>query len=225
MKYQGFLQFYKICLQLYPAKFRGRYAEQMYLTACDMLQDGRGMPVVGRLLGDTCIGIITEYTKQLGENRMKKQRKSATAIGDKVWLGIQVGTLLMMTGVSAQQLINISWAFRHQPAIYSADSLAMGLLPLVLTAVTFWMLGGLRLGRWSRVFSACVIGCAGAGAFYWFGTMVALRLWQWSPWHSLFGGMHVLYDGITLCMYLVLFYLLGMRVLGRLAIKPGRQSA
>jgi hypothetical protein len=225
MKYQGFLQFYKICLQLYPAKFRGRYAEQMYLTAADMLQDGYGMPAIGRLLGDTCVGIITEYTKQLGENRMKKQRKVTTTMGDRAWLGVQIVAMLLMAWVSAQPFINIPAVIRQQPPIYSIDSLLMGLLPLALTGVAFWLLGGLRLRRWTRAFSSFAIGCASAGAFYWFGSIAAMRLWWFLPWRTSFGTLHMAYDIATLFVYLSLFYLVGRRLMARLAIKPAARSA
>lgn len=219
MKYQGFLQFYKICLQLYPAEFRDRYAEQMYLTAADMLQDGWGMHGVARLLGDTSTGLVTEHIKQIGENRMKKQLKAAAAVSGAAWMGLKIVAMLLMTYVSAQPFIGIHVAMYRQPWVYSADSLLTGLLPLALTAITFWLLGVWHLGRLNRLFSSFAIGCVSASAFYWFGGTAAMRLWFWLPWRS-FGATHVVYDAIMMCLYLAVFYLVGTRLVGRLAIKP-----
>jgi hypothetical protein len=223
MRHQGFLQFYKICLQLYPAKFRGRYAEQMYLIASDMLQHEHALSAAGRLLSDTCISILAEHIKQLGGNSVKSSRKSISAtVGGAVWLGVQIVALPTLAYVSIMPILTYFPAPVYQPLPDVIGYFVPRFLPLVMIALTFRMLRELRLGSWNRMLASFVIGFAGVAFCHGSNSFLEPRLWGY--FSSVYQPFPFLYDWLGGAIYVTAFYVAGTKVVGRLAIKPAKTT-
>jgi hypothetical protein len=227
MKYQRFLQLYKASLRLYPAPFRSRHGEQIYLTAQDMLQNVPTTRAAIQLASDTCLSLLVEHAKQLKGNSMSQQRKSIVAmVGDSVWIGVQITMLPLLVYASIRPIIHTYplLVFEGQPIPFMVENAVLGLMPLILAALAFWLLGALGLKLWSRILSSLVIACATTGAFNWLFGMPAVQMWRYQM-VSTFGSLWVLADLLLLGMYLTGFYLVGMRVVGRLKLQPTKRVA
>ena len=190
MKYHAFLQAYKACLGLFPGRVKQRHAEQMYLTAQDMLQDVQGAAGCVRivqLVGDLGHGLIHEHTKELGGANMNRQFKlTRQSAGNAALLGLQIVILPMLAFIGIRPLVSLVSAltarkYYYTLSIYTFGNILRQLLPLIMTGIAFRLLGKLGLGLWNRVVCSLVVGLCSAYVFYSLGMSIILQIWEVWP--------------------------------------------
>lgn len=223
MKYQNFLRLYKACLQLYPGRFRRRYAEQMYLTAEDILRDAQGVGRFTRaaqLAGDASLGLVREHSKQIGGAGMQKHSKTTWAsAGMAVLIGLEIVAVPVLAFIGFEPFVSNWSTLRVQTSFGIIDSVTASLLPVILAALSFRLTGRLCLGLGHRLAGSLFTGCAAAYTFFWLDGVFYLSFCQKWP-IILHGPFGVVYDFACVALSVAVFYVLGMKVTSRLATKP-----
>ena len=220
MKHQTFLKAYKTCLSLYPKVFRHRYAEQMYLTAEDLLADARTpaevIHVAGWLVGDTGIGLVREHSKRLGGNNMGKQakntiskRRTALLVLRALWVSIMVVLLLM----PIPSVISLPLGQRYVDVL-------VDFVPLVTLGLSFWIVAQVpNIGWWKLVVRSILLATAGVVGYIVFIYMVD-QLWSFYHTYTRFAVLQYAYDSSVAGLYLLGFYVVSTKLLRRFEFAP-----
>jgi hypothetical protein len=163
-------------LRLYPDTFQKTYAEQMLLTAEDVLQEAHTRSAVakvaGRLVVDALVTMVKENSKQLGSKVMKRIQSARHKT--KRALAVQVLQLLGIAGMTyvsiSFALINFNALRRINPESFWGDGyiwrwsgeLIAAAVPLLLVPLAFVMVYGIaRLTLWQKVVWAYGLGALG----------------------------------------------------------------
>jgi hypothetical protein len=232
MNKQHILKLYKAALHLYPKDFRDTYAEQMQLTAQDLLADtstkAEAARVYGQLLIDLLVAATKENGKQLG-GTMKRQlrittKKSALAA---LLLALQISGVLIM---SYFYLLMILYAVS-----YTAETMAPAYLGLITTTtpilcmpIAFYFLRRVpRFSAWTRIVWSYGVGAAGAVAYFFFGSFFSSLQEQFYPGLlSSIDNTNILYiywhDWLIVAAFFALFFVFASKLAARLANSGAR---
>ena len=227
MNKQRMLRLYKAGLRLYPKKFRSAYAEQMYMTAQDLLADTSTRVETARIMGtlgiDLLVTALKENNKQLG-GAIKKQvkitsKKSALAA---ITLALQISGVLIM---SYLYLLTILYAFSYAPQAPAPTylSLITTTAPALLMPIAFFLLRkAAQLSVWSRIVWSYGLGAAGALCYFLFGTLLdSLRQQLYPQLFTYPDSTNALqiywHDWLIISAFLVLFYLATSHLVAHLA--------
>lgn len=161
-KQHSFLKLYEAGLSLYPKGFREAFAEQMLLTARDILdsaetkQEAANLAI--RLAGDLLTTSIKENGKRLGEAMKRKPTNvSILQLSGSVKLGVQIFGVALITIAYVSNFIFTLQGFLKEDdmphlALFWYIELATSLIPVAMILLTYTALRqSARLTLWSKI--------------------------------------------------------------------------